>query len=284
MYQLLRQALRIAKLFACISLGLQAERAALAQQGQALSVGVSFEFAAPGIVNSFDNVAQRKQLEQQITAQFISRLQSRFHYWTFAPVSPDAKVVLKLGLGEGAAVSIWATLVNGTTEVTRWEKVVYPPGDLIRLGMPVPKQWLSMLPPALDSGILQKHGQEVLDALRGTAPIGKDIIFMPAAADPDILPRAVLALDSNQYDDLQECQFRLRYDWSAGGKVTIHSSGISMHAPFAPATPPFDGLVVQLEEWQQGNDTRKIELMRNHLPELTPVEFYLEAIKGAGTD
>jgi hypothetical protein len=42
--------------------------------------------------------------------------------------------------------------------------------------------------------------------------------------------------------------------------------------------------VVQLEEWQQGNDTRKIELMRNHLPELTPVEFYLEAIKGAGTD
>jgi len=286
MFQLGRKTRQIAELSVCICLAMLAGRVAQAQQGQALPVGVSFDFTAPQVVSFFDDAAQRKQVEQAINAQFITRLQSRFHYWTFTPAAPDVKVTLRLGLLDADAdtVWLWAALFTGTREIKRWERVVFPPGDLIRLGMPTGKQWLATLPSVFDDGLLQKHSQEVLDALKGSAPVGKDITLMPSAANPDVLPRAVLALDSSQYDDLQDCEFRLRYDWSAGGKVTIHSSGISMHAPFAPATPPFEGIVVQLEQWQQGSDTQKIELMRNHLPELTPVEFYLEAIKGPGSD
>jgi len=277
---------RIVELCGCVCLALLANRFAQAQQGQALPVGVSFEFADPQIVSFFDSDTQRKQIEQQIGAQFISRLQSRFHYWTFAPTSATVNVSLKLGLreSESQTVALWTALLNGSREITRWEKVVYPPGELIRLGMPTARQWLAKLPGVFDDGFLRSHNQEILNALKGVAPVGKDIILMPAAADPSLLPRAVLALDSNQYDDLQDCEFRLHYDWSAGGKVTIHSSGIGMHAPFAPATPPFDGIVVQLEKWQQGSNSQDIERMRNHLPELTPVEFYLEAIKGPGSD
>jgi hypothetical protein len=286
MSQLGKKTLRIAEVSVCVCLAMAAERVAEAQQGQALPVAVSFDFTAPQVVSFFDDLAQRKQIEQQINSQFITRLQSRFHYWTFTPISPAVKVTLKLGLRDADAdtISLWAALFSGAREIARWEKVVFPPGDLIRLGMPTGKQWLATLPAVFDDGLLQKHSQEILDALKGSAPVGKDITLMPSAADPDVLPRAVLALDSSQYDDLQDCEFRLRYDWSAGGKVTIHSSGISMHAPFAPSTPPFDGIVVQLEQWQQGNDTQKIGLMRNHLLELTPVEFYLEAIKGPGSD
>ena len=269
---------------ACVCLFVLACISAEAQQ--ALPVGLSFAFTDPQIVSFFDSDTQRQHAEQQITTQFITRLQSRLHYWTFAATSPTTKATFKLGLreSESQTVTLWAVLLNGASEVGRWEKVVYPPGELIRLGMPTANQWVAKLPAVFDQGMLQSHNQEILEALKGVAPVGKDLILMPAAADPNILPRAVLALDSTEYDDLQDCQFRLRYDWSSGGKVTIHSSGIGMHAPFAPAAPPYDGIVVQLEKWQQGGNMQDIGLMRNHLPELTPVEFYLDVIKGPGTD
>lgn len=269
---------------ACVCLMLLACVSAEAQQ--ALPVGLSFAFSDPQIVSLFDSDTQRQQAEQQINAQFITHLQSRLRYWTFAATSATTKASFKLGLreSESQAVTLWAVLLNGSNEVGHWEKVVYPPGELIRLGMPTANQWVAKLPAVFDQGLLQLHNQEILEALKGVAPVGKEMILMPAATDPNILPRAVLALDSTEYDDLQNCEFRLRYDWSSGGKVTIHSSGIGMHAPFAPAAPPYDGIVVQLEKWQQGGNTQDIGLMRNHLPELTPVEFYLDVIKGPGSD
>ena len=45
-----------------------------------------------------------------------------------------------------------------------------------------------------------------------------------------------------------------------------------------------DGIAVQLESWQQGGTKVNIDQMRQHLGELAPVEFYLEAIKGPGSE
>src|SRR5215471_13515677 len=131
---------RIAEFCGCICLTLVSCGVARAQQGQALPVGVSFEFTDSQIANSFDNSTQRKHIEEQVAAQFIQRLQSRFHYWTFATSAPNAKVTLKLGLNESdsQAVTLWASLLNASTEVMRWKAGVFPPGELIRSGMPVP--------------------------------------------------------------------------------------------------------------------------------------------------
>jgi len=102
--------------------------------------------------------------------------------------------------------------------------------------------------------------------------------------DPQYFRGLFSALNWSQYSDLSECQFRLRYSWSQGGKVTIHSSGISMPFAFTPDHPQFNGIAVQLEVWQQGDNKVKIDQMRQHLNELAPVEFYLEAIKGPGSE
>ncbi len=257
----------------------------LLRPSRSLGVNVSFEFTAPEIVNSFDNPADRKSLEQNITNQIISRLQKRFHYWTFTSRPQPANVTLKLGLKETDSVILWLKLLSSTgAELKSWESVIFLPGELIRRGIPSRTEWLNMLPPAFEDGLLRLNSQEILGQLEGTAPIGKEFAFMPAPADPTILPRVVLALDWSQYNDLSECQFRLRYNWSQGGKVTIHSSGISMPFAFTPQNRLFDGIAVQLESWQQGDNKVTIDQMRQHLNELAPVEFYLEAIKGSGSE
>jgi hypothetical protein len=211
-------------------------------------------------------------------------LQSRFHYWTFVLGSQGVNVSFKLDLQETDAVTLHVGLLNGTNKVNHWEAVVLKPGELLASGMPTGTSWLNKLPPAFDGGLLQQHNQEVLDSLKAVAPVGKETIFMPPPATPDILPRAVLALDSTEYNDLSECQFKLRYNWNVGGIATIHSSGIGMHAPFSGVTPPFDGIVVQLEDFSQGNNKLTMNQLLQNLPNLTPVEFFLEKIKGPGSE
>jgi hypothetical protein len=284
MSRMARTTLRVVEFCLCIWAVLNAPARTQAQPGQALPVGVSFEFADSTIMGSFERASDRIALERQVTDQLSTHLRARFHYWTFATASRETRITLKVNLfTETGAVKVAAALMNGPDKVTSWDGVVFKPGETLTRGLPVGAQWTPILTHAFDE-LLQTHSQEILSVLKEAAPVGREIVFMPAADDPGILPRAVLALDSDEYNDLLDCQFRLRYDWSAGGRVTIHSSGISMHAPFETASPPFEGIVVQLEEWQQGSQTRKIELMRNHLQELTPVEFYLEAIKGPGTE
>jgi hypothetical protein len=254
-------------------------------QGQPLGVNVSFEFTAPEIVNAFDNANDRKSLEQDITSRIVSSLQTRLHYWTFTPVAQSANATIKLGLRETDAVILWLKLLSPSgTELKSWDAVIFPPGELIRRGIPSKSEWLSTLPPAFEDKLLKVNSQDILEQLEATAPVGKDFAFMPPPADSSILPRVVLALDWAKYSDLSECQFRLRYDWSQGGKVTIHSSGISMPFAFTPQNRQFDGIAVQLESWQQGGTKVNIDQMRQHLGELAPVEFYLEAIKGPGSE
>jgi len=276
--------LRVAECLLC--LGIVVLQALPAQaQGQSLGVSVSFEFTAPEIVNSFDNLADRRSLEQDITKQSIARLQTQFHYWTFTSPPQTGNVTLKLGLRETDAVTLWLKLLSSTgTQLKSWESVIFPPGELIRRGIPSKAEWLNTLPSALEDNLLRMNNQEILEQLEAVAPIGKEFAFMPVNTDPAILPRVVLALNWSQYSDLSECQFRLRYSWSQGGKVTIHSSGISMPFAFTPDHPQFNGIAVQLEVWQQGDNKVKIDQMRQHLNELAPVEFYLEAIKGPGSE
>lgn len=254
-------------------------------QGQPLGVSVSFEFTESRIASAFDTAAERKSLEQAITAGMVSGLQTHFHYWTFTPASQPTNATLKLGLRETDAVMLWLKLVSPTgTELKSWESVIFPPGELIRRGIPSKSEWLNTLPPAFENKLLKLNNQEILEALEVTAPVGKEFALMPAPADPSILPRVVLALDWNKYSDLSECRFRLRYDWSQGGKVTIHSSGISMPFAFTPQNRLFDGIAVQLETWQLGANKVNIDQMRQHLTELAPVEYYLESIKGPGSE
>jgi hypothetical protein len=226
-------------------------------QGQPLGVNVSFEFTAPEIKNAFDTAAERKSLEQAITSSMVSALQAHFHYWTFTGVPQPANATLKLGLRETDAVMLWLTLVSATgTELKSWEAVIFPPGELIRRGIPSKSEWLNTLPSVFENRLLKLNNQPILEQLEVTAPVGKEFAFMPAPTDPSILPRVVLALDWSKYSDLSECQFRLRYDWSQGGKVTIHSSGISLPFAFTPQNRLFDGIAVQLEIWQLGANSQ----------------------------
>jgi len=258
-----------------------------AQQGHALPVGVSFEFSEPKVVHSFDSTDNPSRLEGKITAQFISSLQSRFNYWTFATASGETNVVLKLGLEEttGGALALWLRLVKGSQIVKRWDATAMLPGEKMASGYPKGEKWVTKLQPIFEGQLLEQKNQEILDLLMNQAPVGKETIFMPPTSSPDVLPRAVLALDSSQYEDLSECGFKIRYNWTtAGGVAIIHASGIGMHVPYPPSAPPYDGIVVQLEEFWQAKNKLTINQLVQNLPNLSPVEFYLETIKGPGSE
>ena len=279
--------LQVARAAQVITLMIACAPAAYCQQGNALPIGVSFQFSEPKVVNSFDNADNRPGIEAKVTAQFISALQSRFNYWTFAPTTGDVSVTLKLGLEEkaGGALTLWLHLVKDVQTVKQWEAIAMPPGEKMASGLPRGAKWLGKLQPVFEKQLLEQKNQEILNALMIQAPVGKETIFMSPPTSPDRLPRAVLALDSARYNDLSECGFKIRYNWNnVGGVAIIHSSGIGMHAPYSPATPPYDGIVVQLEEFWQGKNKLTLSELVQNLPNLTPVEFYLETINGPGSE
>jgi hypothetical protein len=259
-----------------------------AQQGRPLPVGVSFQFTEPKIVSSFDSEDNRPGVEAKVTAQFIASLQARFNYWTFVSPTPDTSVILKLWLEEekkSGAIKLWLQILRGGQILPQqWEAPAMLPGEKMTTGFPKGAKWIDKLQPVFDGELLQQNNQEILDALKSKAPVGKETIFMPLSTNPEILPRAILALDSAQYDALGQCGFKINYNWTQGGIATIHSSGIGMHAPYPPASPPYDGIVVQLEDFSQGNNKMTREQLLQNLPNLSPVEFYLETIKGPGSE
>lgn len=224
-------------------------------------------------------------MEQKITEQVIARLQSRFPYWKFQSADLIGNVSLKVGLKESDSLTLWLKLLSATgKERGSWQGEIYPPGELVRRGMPSGAEWLDTVPSALNEKLLSLKNEEIFGALRSTAPVGKEVALLPVA-DSTIAPRAVLPLDWAEYNELSACQFRLHYTWNPGlGMVTIYSTGIGIPGPFTPDNHQFDGVTVQLEYWQQGSNKVPIEQMRGHLNELAPVDFYLEAVKPPGSE
>jgi hypothetical protein len=218
-------------------------------------------------------------MEARIGAMLAETLSkpSRFPYWSFRRGDGDSLPRLSVWIERGHPD--WEVRMELVTSqgpaAESWKGRLFAPGDLELLGgLPSPDAWPAAIRTAFDEELLGEQKEKILAVLEELVPLGVEVApvgpMPPASAQ---MARAVLPLQWERYCRLARAEFRVVYNWSRGGEVTLHSVGIVMPFQF---NRNFQGITILHRQWEFGGEPESIGPHLRDLKDLTPLSFYLK--------
>ena len=240
------------------------------------AIHVSFRFKALEFAQALPS-SERAVAEAAIAERSATHLLEKVPYWSFSSSAEDPPLLI-IWLQKGHPDwEIRMSLRTAAGERGPWKAKLFAPGDLEALGgLPSPSRWPDTILAAFRDGLMTEHSPEVLATLEELIPLGRQVV--PLGPQPPANPdqaRAILPLKWEKYCSFAASEFRIVYQWTGGGEVVLHSSGISMPFDYTPDQPAFRGMVVIHQFWESANQSVPIAERLPRLSELQPLAFYL---------
>lgn len=242
-------------------------------------VFVAFRFEAQKVVDGFEP-GKLAAAERAVSEALAAACEKRRWWWTFKAATNDTQYPrLVVWLEESVDWQIGVEFVANAESPaagTPWMGLLFKPADFEQLGPTLRRDgWAPTLAARFEREILRRHGAALLAKLQEEAPLGR-VLKLPDSATGSTRPPLVLPLEWERYKNLSASLFTIRCKSNAG-PVMLHSAGIEAAGPFTHQEPPFEGIAVQICEWQELTGTLvPIEQRLDRLGTLQPVAFFLK--------
>jgi hypothetical protein len=252
----------------------------LAASQDSLPIHVHFAFGTASVAPRFREKTQ-KSVEQHIATQLATICSKTLHPWNCDALDQGSPI---LDASVQIRNDIWylKVVLNPKSKNAnlpgQWnEQQIFRAEDLIASGLPMDDGWVSPIAIAFEQLLSEesKSSKEIFAVLKEVAPLGNNVVAIPASLSP--LPGAVLPLRWDAYKDMSTCRFRIYYHGKNGELITLLSSGSGGPMDFTPDAPQYKGVWVLHDTYQIG--ARSPEPIAAHiqeLPDLTVIEFHLE--------
>ncbi len=241
-------------------------------------VDVTFDFHEPQVARLFGD--RRDAREHEIAALLAGHCRDRIGFWRFQAGETERYPRLSVRMEQNSG--FWYLLVNlrvrANTTGTQWRCPLLEPGEIEQYGFPGKSQWPDKVADRFTAGILEEQGGDLLKQLRLQVRLGRR-----TASIEGLNNRVVLSLAWDSYPELTSSWFRIIYA-TGDGLVTVRSQANCTPHSF-PASPAFNGILVEHRTWQPMGGAEPVDIREEHLELIASshaLAFHLEQLDDTG--